>query len=282
VYVVNYDGGLLRISKSTGSITPIATGNTWDVATYGSFVYWTTSTAGGTDGRVTRAALDGSGAIDIATGQATAAALVADSSGVYWLTGNGATDGVIMRLGPNDLAPFAFASNQPTLDSIATDANSVYWMSAGAKGDGTDGAVYSKAKSGGSITTIAAMQPDAGGTGVSITTAGGKVFWDPRGLGGSDGVVRSASVTGGGGVTTYATNQQRPQGIVADASFVYWISYGTGTNGLLQKASLTTRVITQLAGALASPTALALDNGVLYFVTQGNGAIAGGLYRIVP
>jgi len=68
VYVVDYGSGgrLLRISKANGTITPIASGNIWDVAVFGGAVYWTTWTTSmttstsPTDGKVTRAALDGS------------------------------------------------------------------------------------------------------------------------------------------------------------------------------------------------------------------------------
>src|SRR5450432_1686120 len=154
VYVVDYGSGgrLLRISKANGTITPIASGNIWDVAVFGGAVYWTTWTTSmttstsPTDGKVTRAALDGTSSRDIATGQATARGLVVDADGAYWITGNGATDGVIMRLAATDAAPFPFATMQASLDAIAADVNNVYWMTLGAIGDGSDGAVFSKPK----------------------------------------------------------------------------------------------------------------------------------------
>ena len=292
VYVVDYGSGgrLLRISKANGTITPIASGNIWDVAVFGGAVYWTTWTTSmttstsPTDGKVTRAALDGTSSRDIATGQATARGLVVDADGAYWITGNGATDGVIMRLAATDAAPFPFATMQASLDAIAADVNNVYWMTLGAIGDGSDGAVFSKPKRGGSIVSIATMQHDAVGTGISVAASGGKVFWDPRGLGSTDGAVRSAAGAGGGPITELASNQVRPQGIAADSSFVYWIDAGNGTDGLLQRASLTTKTITQLAGGLANPEDLGLDGAVLFFGTLGsdNPRIPGGLYRLVP
>jgi hypothetical protein len=285
VYVDDYGSGgrLLRIAKSDGTITPIASGSIFDIKVFGSLLYWTTSTFGGTDGRVSRAALDGTSRQDIATGQATASSLFVDASGVYWLVGNGATDGAVMRLGPTDTAPIAFASMLPRPNSIAGDSNNVYWMTIGAVGDGSDGAVYAKPKSGGSIVQIAPAQHNATGTGMSITTFGGTVYWDPRGLGSTDGAVRSALPVSGATVTEYANSQVRPQGIAADGSFVYWIDGGNGTDGLLQKASLTTKVVTQLVGGLANPGGLGLDGSVLYFTTQGNSspAISGGLHRLV-
>jgi hypothetical protein len=285
IYVVDYGSGgrLIRIAKANGVITPIATGSIWDVAVFGTSIYWTTSMTA-TDGKVTRAALDGSSPTDIATGQAGARAIVADADGVFWLSGNGATDGVVMRLGPTDATPFQFAAMQATLDALGVDATNVYWMTNGTIGDGSDGAVFSKTKKGGPIVTIATMQHDATGSGISVTASGGRVFWDPRGLGNTDGAVRSASGAGGGAITEFAANQVRPQGIAADATFVYWIDAGNGTDGLLQRASLATKAVTQLAGGLANPGDLGLDGPVLYFGTQGNSSplIAGGLYRLVP
>lgn len=284
IYVVDYGSGgrLLRVAKANGSITPIAAGSIFNVAVFGNQVYWTTSTSGSTDGRVTRAALDGSGAVDIATGQVTPAAIAVDASGVFWLSGIGAASSV-MRLGPTDAAPFPFATAQPGASSLALDASNVYWMTTGTAADGSDGAVFAKAKSGGDVIPLALSQHDATGTGLSLTAAGGIVYFAPRGLGSTDGAVRSVPGIGGS-IAEYAINQVRPQGIVADGSFVYWVDAGNGTDGLLQKASLSTRAVTQLAGNLANPGSLGIDGATLYFGSQGNSALAipGGLYRLVP
>ena len=286
IFAVDYGSGgrLLRITKADGTISPIASGNIFSVAVFGSSVYWTTSTFGANDGRVTRAALDGSSPLEIATGQATASAIAVDATGVYWVTGNGATDGAVMRLATTDPAPFPFATAQSRPNSLALDGNNVYWLTVGAIGDGSDGAVLSKAKNGGSIVPSASMQHNATGTGYSMTTFGGQVYWAPRGLGNTDGAVRSALGTGGGALTEFAVNQVRPQGIAVDGSFVYWVDGGNGTDGLLQRASLTTKAVTQLAGSLANPSTVVLDGALLYFATHGNAnpLISGGLYRLVP
>jgi hypothetical protein len=162
------------------------------------------------------------------------------------------------------------------------DSNNIYLLTGGVIGDGSDGAVYAIPKNGGSLVLIAPIQHNATGTGLSIAVFGAIVYWDPRGLGDTDGAVRSAPPLAGASVVEYANNQVRPQGIAVDGSFVYWIDAGSGSDGILQKASLTTQVVTQLAGGLASPGALRLDGSVLYFATQGNATTAGGLYRLVP
>ncbi len=283
IYVVDYGSGgrLLRIAKSSGSITPIASGTIFNVAVFGSNVYWTAS-VGTNNSTVTRAALDGSSPVPIATSQVNAGDIAVDSSGAYWVNaGMAASDGAVMRFGPSDTAPFPFATGLPGPNSIALDANNVYWLTVGAVGDGSDGALYGKPKSGGATFTIASMQHNATGSGEAIATFGGTVFWDPRGLGNTDGAVRSAPPVANATVTEYANNQVRPQTLASDGSFVYWTDFGNGTDGLVQKASLTTKVVTQLAGSLAQPLGLGLDGSVLYFSTFGNSTTSGGLYRLV-
>jgi hypothetical protein len=158
----------------------------------------------------------------------------------------------------------------------------LFWLTTGAISDGTDGAEYSMPKAGGSGTLIAPSQHNATGTGISITAFGGNVYWDPRGLGDTDGALRSAPPVESATVTEYANSQVRPQGIAVDGTFVYWVDAGNGTDGLLQKASLSTKVLTQLAGGLANPVPLALDaGGILYYATGGNSVTSGGLYRLV-
>jgi hypothetical protein len=186
-----------------------------------------------------------------------------------------------MRRGATDSAPVAFSSTLPRPNSIAGDANNIYCLTIGAIGDGSDGAVYAVPKSGGSIVLIVPMQHNATGAGLSITAFGGGVYWDPRGLGNTDGAVRSALPTTAATLTEFANNQVRQQGIAVDGSFVYWIDAGNGTDGLLQRASLSTKVVTQLAGSLANHGALGLEGSVLYFTTHGNSTTSGGLYRLV-
>lgn len=75
-------------------------------------------------------------------------------------------------------------------------------------------------------------------------------------------------------------NQVRPQAVEADESFVYWTAYGNGSDGLLQKASLATREVTQIVGAIPNALGLALDGAAIYYTAAGNAQSPGGLFRI--
>ena len=283
VYVVDYGSGgrLLRISKASGSITPVAFGNVGGVAAFGGKVYWSlVVTLGGTDGKVIRAAPDGSGQETIAMQQATPLDVVADSSGVYWLNGGTTdSDGSIMSLPSGSTMAVPVATSQAGPSSLAIDSANVYWFTVGAANDGSQGTVFKRSKAGGSISPIAQNQPNATGSAFSLSARGGRVYFAPRGLGNTDGLVRSVS-TNGGAIADFATNQVRPQAVDADDSFVYWTSYGNGNDGLVQRASLATKEINQLVGALAGPLDLKVDGLAIYFTTAGSGATSGALFRL--
>lgn len=282
VYVVdgNSGGRLLKIAKTDGTITPIAGGGVTGVAIYGTTVYWTAWITSGTEGVVSRSALDGSGRVDFATGQANPGPIVVDASGTYWINlGVSSATGSVMRRGPNDAGAVPVAESLPGPCSIALDGTNVYWMTTGIDA-GRDGAIYRKAKSGsGSVATVAPMQPNASGSLFSLAVVQGTLFWAPRGLGNTDGLVRSMPI-GGGSIAEIARDQVRPQSVAADDAFVYWVSEGGTNDGLVQKASLTTHTITQIAGALPNPMDIAIDGPALYFTTAGTDTKAGGLYRL--
>lgn len=281
-YVVDYGSGgrLLRISKADGTIRPIASGKVGGVAVFGGRLYWTLApTYLGTDGRVFGANLDGSGVQELASGQATPQPIVADASGIYWLNyGTAPTNGAVMSVPAGATTPVVFADAQPRPVSLAVDGSNVYWFTF-AGNDGSESGVYKKPKAGGTITPLAQSQPNATGSPFSIAVRGGRVYWAPRGLGNTDGRVRSIGI-GGGAVTEYATNQVRPQAVDADDSFVYWTVYGNGNDGLVMKASLATREVTQVVGAVPNALGLALDGGTIYYTAAGNAQSPGGVFRI--
>jgi hypothetical protein len=283
VYVVDYGSGgrLLKISKASGSINPIAFGNIGGVAAFGGKIYWTLAvTFGGTDGRVVRAAPDGSGQQDIAMQQATPQTIVADAWGVYWLNrGTNSTNGSVMSLPSAAATAVPVATSQAGPSSLATDAENVYWFTVGPANDGSQGTVFKRPKAGGTITPVAQNQPHATGSPFSLAVRSGRVYFAPRGLGNTDGLVRSVSVNAGA-ITDFATNQVRPQAVDVDDSYVYWTSYGSGNDGLVQRASLTTKEINQLAGGLAGPLGLVVDGSAIYFTAAGSGATSGALYRL--
>ncbi len=276
--------GVLRYSKATGTGT-VLTGISdviQNIATDGHFLYWTNYAPG----TVNRANLDGTGITTIATNQFGAAAILADSSGVYWVTGlnvNGTSDSAIMRLGPTDTSPFTLVAMQLRINSIAADANNVYWMTVSVQPDGSDGTVFARSKAQGPLVAIATGQPNAIGTGMSIATFGGTVYWVPRGLGNNDGLVRSALPVANAAVTTYASARVRPISIVADGTFVYWTDLGNGTDGMVERAPVGTAAPAVLATGLPQPLSIGLDGTVLYFTSLGNAATGapGGLYRLV-
>ena len=124
------------------------------------------------------------------------------------------------------------------------------------------------------------MQANATGSTFSIHVATGRVYVAPRGLGNTDGLVRSVP-TEGGEIKQHAANQVRPQGIVADENNVYWLSAGNGSDGTLQKASLDSGSVTQVIGSLQTPLDLAIDGATIRFTTAGSGTASGGLFRLV-
>jgi hypothetical protein len=281
-YIVDIGSGsrLLKVSKKDGTISPIAGGGVAGVALEGNAIYWTTApTVGASEGRVLRASLDGTGAIEIANGQASPGSIVVDESGVYWLnSGTTGTDGAVMWLAPGAPAPVPFADGQARPASIATDAQNVYWFTVGPS-DGRDSAVYKRAKAGGGIVALAQGQPNATGSPMSLFVRGDRVFFTPRGLGNMDGRVRAVS-TDGADTVEYARDQVRPQAIVADDQYVYWVDAGNGRDGVIQRASLSTKEVTQVVGGLARSLGLAIDDSAIYYTTAGDSGVPGGLYRL--
>lgn len=297
VYVLDYGAAgvnerVWRFSKATGTgvvLTGI-TGNIFNIATDGNFLYWTTQPTP-TTGTVSKANLDGTGITVITPNQNQpgAGAILADSSGVYWVTGlatNGAFDSQIMRLGPKDgNTPIIFVGMRLRIGSIAADANNVYWLTTSVLPDGSDSFVESCTKAQGflgPVTEIANPVPNATGTGMAITAFNGSVFWVPRGIVSTDGQAwgRLANTTTN---IQYASARERPIAVVADANFVYWTDLGNGTDGMVERSTLPSGSIPiPLVTGLISPLSIGLDGQILYFTSLGgtNGA-SGGLYRLV-
>ena len=191
VYVVDFGSGgrLLRLSRS-GTITPIAFGDVGGVAAFGGKIYWTlAATSGAMSGKVIRATPDGTGQEDVAAQQNMPHPVVADSSGVYWVnSGTTAADGAVMSLPSGSATAIPIATSQARPSTLTTDSANVYWFTVGTADDGSQGTVFKKAKTGGSIIPIAQGQPNATGS-MAMAALSGRVYFAPRGLGNTDGLV---------------------------------------------------------------------------------------------
>lgn len=165
--------------------------------------------------------------------------------------------------GPLELAGVASGSGW-----LSSDGTNVYWFTnANNSGFPSPGNIQKCAVTGcASIPTTMAMGVTAGGFVISPVAAKAFGYWtDSTNTPGVVSVVPLAS----GAATTFASNQNTPQGIAADATNVYWVDQPLGVAGSIMKCALGTACVTPTlvvaTPATGSATMLAVDAANLYW-----------------
>lgn len=154
--------------------------------------------------------------------------------------------------------PLTLAENLDSPHDLAIDDSFVYFV----EDDTGEGTVKKVAKTGGEVTALAANlgEPSA------VVVDGTHVYWVERNNG-SNGRLAKVSKNGGG-VTDLSTGLHNAQNHLAIAGgFLYFGDGKGGGGGVIKKVGINggTTIIVQDNGLLNLNTAIAVDNGLVYF-----------------
>ena len=176
-------------------------------------VYWAAAgKAIGFEGVIYMSDLDGSNAVQLATGQHWPfMGLAVDEHHVYWTNYGKVTDrdGTVMRVAKVGGTAEVVAGGLSGPKAVAVDATHVYWTN-------NDGTVTRAVKDGSSPLEVLAQQ--ASGKPLGIVVDGTNVYWDS-----TAGEIFSVPLAGGT-TQTLTTNQGAPRFMTADLNHVYWVS----------------------------------------------------------
>jgi hypothetical protein len=264
-----------------------------EIAVYGPYVYFSSTRLDG----VMRIPVNGGERRTIWTKRSYVRSIATDASGVY-VAGvssplDAGTSGLIERVSPDGQPQFTLDMNEDA-SNIVLDENHAYWLSGNSaikrwsKSGGPTSAVggtadllgYFLAARSGSVffEKIAGSQiVQRDGAGIapdrelaadevevsSLAVNAAYVFWPL----GSPNKIRRVAVNGVNPIDLVA-NAGTPTYMVADDSYVYWLSWGQ--SALRAARADTPGVATDLATDLPNPRKLAHDAGCLY-VTYGGG-----------
>ncbi len=252
-------------------LVPVVNGRSNSIAVVGSVLYYLSA---GYD--LVRVPLGGGAPVTLATGLYETGSIAADETSVYWLT-NGCTElgdglGAVMKIPVGGGQPTTLASTDCPA-GIALDAASVYWVT-GASMFATapfEGSIVKVAISGGATTTLATESRVDG-----IAVGADSVYWSTSSPSSGDAIVRTG--TGAGSIVTLATGQGSVGDLAADATHVYWIRGGTGSdfsNGAVLAIAASGGPIVTLASKQVQPQRLAVYGGFVYW-TNGGGRSGNG------
>jgi hypothetical protein len=213
--------------------------------------------------------------VSIPDGAFAGTALASDGSSVFYTVDFVGQDSVyashLMRVGGDGGDPVELVT-RPLIEQIALDADSVSFGSNGSVGTGAaTGSIGKIAKTGGDPVTLASNE----GGPVSLAINSTSVFWALAGghEAGKGSIYRVDKA--GGAAEQLAGGLTAPHAIVADEERIYWLEYDTlgvdcSTTGSVrsrpQAAAASTSIV---AEKQASPGALALDGGNLYWSNSG-------------
>ncbi|MCP4447747.1 MAG: hypothetical protein GY811_20780 [Myxococcales bacterium] len=188
----------------------------------------------------------------------------ADDAGLYFAASSEQNIVFAPHLGL-DAEPLHASVTDPL--AIALTEDYAYWTAA-------NGCLFQGAKEGGPA-VILGCAPDAA---TSLALVNGVAY-----MATTEGALYRAELEEGGAFDKIASDEDFGNGLVADASGVYWVD---SANRQVRRYRHTSGVVSVLAGSQFSPIAVAQDRFYLYFSTQGDGAVkrilkAGGAVEVM-
>jgi hypothetical protein len=157
-------------------------------------------------------------------------------------------------------------ANVPAVDIVVV-GSTVYWVD----GLTTNGNLWQCDVSNCAATAIASGQANPNRLAYDGVET---LFWTVRGSGTtSDGSVWAYDVVKKTPPTKIATAIAAPEGIAADATYVYWAQDFSSQNQIVQYARATSTATAIATGASSAPYSVALGSGELYVAETGSGNI---------
>jgi hypothetical protein len=249
-------------------------------------LYWTNSanpgmgngsvqylaTDGGSAAPTTLAALDG-GQDEVGIGWN-------DAGGIYYVTQGTVTsdayawyftskaENTVTRLPFHD-AGMTLAMGQDVPAGIAVFNGNAYWAD-------YDGGTLMTAPADGSGTAsqLIGAGPGFSPWNVAVDTIAGDIYWTAHNLNAlTTSAVMKVSLLDAGTMTTFASEQYKPWGIVVDECYVYWTD-DHPTAGTVMRESRTGGPVTTIALQQQHPRGITMDGQNVYWVTSGSETVS--------
>jgi hypothetical protein len=235
-----------------------------EIAIDDTHVYWSNYGAGADRGSIARVAKAGGDPQVIAGAQDNAWGIAVAGTEVFWATNT--TPHTVARAPKDGSVPAApLSSTAGRARGVAADAEFVFFCNYDANGTGHLGRVR---RQGGAIDTFAAAKPN------DVMIDGNDVYWSNEGATpGTGSIVRLArGAAAGTAPTEIARQQNRPRGLAADATHVYWVTTDA-TDGQVLRVPKGGGTPEALVSNLKNPREIALDDEHAYFTSYADGTV---------